>query len=48
MTVELVRDLWWLVFPAFGMAMACWGMAREARYEDDVIARARSELEQRQ
>lgn len=47
MTVELVRDFWWLMFPMFGMVIAAWGMAREARAEDEVIARARRELEQR-
>ena len=48
MTVDLIRDLWWLMFPFFGMVMAAWGMAREARAEDEVIERARRELEQRQ
>jgi hypothetical protein len=47
MTVELFRDFWWLMFPIFGMVMAVWGMARDGRAEDDVIARARRELEQR-
>ncbi len=47
MTVELFRDFWWLIFPIFGMAMACWGMARDARAEDETIARARRDLEQR-
>jgi hypothetical protein len=47
MTVGLFRDFWWLMFPLFGMVMAILGMARDARAEDEVIARARRELEQR-
>lgn len=27
MTVELVRDFWWVIFPVFGLGMAVWGMA---------------------
>lgn len=48
MTVELFRDFWWLMFPIFGMVMACWGMARDARAEDEVIECARRNLEQGQ
>jgi hypothetical protein len=47
MEVELFRDFWWLMFPIFGMVMAVCGMARDARAEDEVIARARRDLEQR-
>lgn len=46
MTVELFRDFWWLMFPVFGMTMAAWGMARNCRHADDVIARARRQLEE--
>ena len=46
MTEELFRDFWWLMFPIFGMVMAVWGMAKDSRAEDDVIARARRKLEQ--
>ena len=48
MTVELFRDFWWLMFPIFGMVMAVWGMTRDARAEDEVIERARRNLEQGQ
>jgi hypothetical protein len=48
MTEELFRDFWWLMVPIFGMVMAVLGMTREARAEDEVIARARRQLEQRQ
>lgn len=47
MTVELFREFWWLMFPIFGMVMAVWGMARENRAADDIIERARRNLEQR-
>jgi hypothetical protein len=43
--VELFRDFWWLMFPVFGMVMAAWGMARDRRDADEVIARARRDLE---
>jgi hypothetical protein len=48
MTVEVFRDFWWLMFPIFGMVMAALGVARDVRAEDEVIARARRQLEQRQ
>ena len=48
MTVELFRDFWWLMFPIFGMVMAVTGMARENRAADEIIERARRNLEQRQ
>jgi UDP-N-acetylglucosamine--N-acetylmuramyl-(pentapeptide) pyrophosphoryl-undecaprenol N-acetylglucosamine transferase len=48
MTVELFRDFWWLMFPIFGMVMAVMGMARENRAADEIIERARRNLEQRQ
>lgn len=47
MTAELFYDFWWLMFPIFGMVMAFWGMARENRAADDVLERARRNLEQR-
>lgn len=45
---ELIRDFWWLMFPIFGMVMAALSVARENRAADDVIERARRNLEQRQ
>jgi hypothetical protein len=48
MSEELFREFWWLMFPIFGMVMAVWGMARDGRAEDEVRARARRNLEQRQ
>jgi hypothetical protein len=45
MTVELFRDFWWLMFPAFGMVMAVWGMARDSSYRDQVLRDAREKLE---
>jgi hypothetical protein len=42
---DLIRDFWWLAFPAFGMVMAAWGMAQEDRRIDAEIARWRRNLE---
>jgi hypothetical protein len=47
MTVELFYDFWWLMFPIFGMVMAVLGMTPENRAADEVIERARHNLEQR-
>lgn len=47
MTVELFRDFWWLTFPIFGMVIAVCGMTRENRAVDEIIERARRNLEQR-
>jgi hypothetical protein len=47
MAVELFYDFWWLMFPIFGMVMAVLHMARENRAADDVLDRARRNLEQR-
>lgn len=47
MALELIGDFWWLMFPIFGMVTAGWGMAREARAADEVLERARRNLEQR-
>ena len=45
MAEELFRDFWWLMFPIFGMVMAIIGATQESRRADDVVARARRELE---
>lgn len=45
MAEDLFRDFWWLMFPVFGMVMAVLGMLLDRRRADDVIARARRELE---
>jgi hypothetical protein len=47
MEVELLRDFWWLMFPLFGMAMAVWGMAREAAGQDAILRQARDRLERK-
>lgn len=47
MTVEFVRDVWWLMFPIFGVAMAWWGMAQEERRFDRRLASIRRQLEDR-
>lgn len=47
MAVELFRDFWWLMFPIFGMVMAILHTVRENRAADDVLERARRNLEQR-
>ncbi|GIK48911.1 MAG: hypothetical protein BroJett013_16080 [Alphaproteobacteria bacterium] len=48
MTGEPFRDLWWLVFPLFGMAMAVFGLVRDSRAQDAVIRRARERLQRGQ
>jgi hypothetical protein len=47
MTVELFDDFWWLKVPIYGMVMAVLGMTPENRAADEVIERARHNLEQR-
>lgn len=47
-TVDLVRDFWWLIFPAFGMGMAIWGMASENAREAQTLREARERLERGQ
>jgi hypothetical protein len=47
MTEELFRDFWWLMFPAFGMVMAIFGMVRDNGYRDHVIRQARENLERK-
>lgn len=48
MAVELFRDFWWLMFPAFGMVMAVWGMARDSARQDAILRDAREKLERKQ
>ena len=43
--IELFRDHWWLMFPAFGMVMAISGVTQEDRRIDAEIARHRRNLE---
>jgi hypothetical protein len=45
MNVEFIRDVWWLMFPIFGMAMACWSMAQEERRLDRRLESIRPQLE---
>ncbi len=47
MAAELFRDFWWLLFPIFGMVMAVLGMARDNAAQDDIVRRAREQLERR-
>ena len=47
MTVELFRDFWWLMFPAFGMVMAVWGMARDGAEREEILRQAREKLERK-
>lgn len=47
MTVELLRDFWWLMFPAFGMAMAIWGLARDNAEQATILRQARDRLERK-
>lgn len=43
--IELIRDYWWLMFPAFGMVMAVCGVARDSARDAAILRAARERLE---
>ncbi len=44
---ELFRDIWWLMFPIFGMVVALRGQANEFSRQERILRDAEKNLERR-